>query len=226
MKLTIIVPVYNEEKTITSVIQNIQHAFKEADYEILVVDDGSQDDSLFKIQSYVDTRIRYTSYKDNKGKGFAIRTELALAQGDYVAIQDADLEYDPLTLSQLWHTIHDKENVVYGKRTRTQGYLLNRIANSILSHACNMLYGSNLFDIYTCYKILPRQLLYDMHLVSNGFEIEAEITAKALRKKIHITEIPITYRPRTLREGKKIRTKDGFVGLWTLFKYRLLSDWM
>lgn len=226
MKLSIIVPVYNEEHTISSVIHNITQVFASTDYEILVIDDGSTDSSLFKIQSIQDPHVRYTSYKENKGKGFAIQKGLPLAQGDYVAIQDADLEYSPQTLRMLWDAVGEGIHIVYGKRTRALGYIANRIANSILSHTCNILYGSTLFDIYTCYKIVPKKILENLHLSSHGFEIEAEITAKLLRKKLHITEMPITYNPRTLHEGKKIRAKDGVVGLWTLCKYRLLSDWM
>ena len=220
MKLSIIVPVYNEEKTISSVIQNIKQYFKHTEYEILVVDDGSTDSTYLKVQSLVSERIKVVSYSQNKGKGFAVRKGLESASGDYVAIQDADLEYNPSTLLTLWQSIHNDSTIVYGKRTRKLGYLPNRIANAILSATCNILYGSRLFDIYTCYKILPREIFINLELNSNGFEIEAEITAKLLTKKLHITEFPISYTPRTLRDGKKIRTRDGFIGLWTLFKYR------
>lgn len=222
MKLSIIIPVYNEEQTISSVIQNIQLHFKHTEYEILVVDDGSTDTTLLTIQSLAHEHIKIISYLQNKGKGFAIRKGLEHVSGDYVAIQDADLEYSPSTLLSLWESIHNDSLILYGKRTRRLGYISNRIANALLSHICNFLYGSHLYDIYTCYKIIPLKIFKDLNLVSNGFEIEAEITAKLLTKKLHITEVPISYTPRTLRDGKKIRTKDGFIGLWTLIKHRFL----
>ena len=220
MKLTIIIPAYNEENTLASVVEHVREAFTDASYEIIVVDDGSTDSTGNVAESLKDSHTQIIRETKNKGKGNAIRRGIAASLGDYIAIQDADLEYSPVILRMLWDSIEDSQTVVYGKRSRNLGYIWNRIANAILSHTCNLLYGSTLFDIYTCYKILPRDLAHSLDLKSNGFEIEAEITAKLLRRKHTIKEIQIPYNPRTEHEGKKIRAKDGFVGLWTLITHR------
>lgn len=220
MKLSIIIPAYNEEKTLAFVVEHVREVFSDTSYEIIIVDDGSTDATGNIAESLYDSTTHILREPTNKGKGNAIRRGITKAIGDYVAIQDADLEYSPHVLRELWNSIVDSHTVVYGKRSRDLGYIWNRIANAILSHTCNFLYGSKLFDIYTCYKILPRDCAQQLDLKSNGFEIEAEITAKLLRRKQSITEIHIPYNPRTEHEGKKIRAKDGFVGLWTLIKHR------
>ncbi|MEY4602329.1 MAG: hypothetical protein RL292_270 [Candidatus Parcubacteria bacterium] len=220
MMLSIIIPAYNEEKTLAFVVEHVREAFKDASYEIIIVDDGSTDATGNIAEGLKDSQTQVIRETKNKGKGNAIRRGITAAAGDYIAIQDADLEYSPAVLRMLWDSIKDSQTVIYGKRSRNLGYIWNRIANAILSHACNLLYGSRLFDIYTCYKIVPRDLAQSLDLKSSGFEIEAEITAKLLRRKQHIKEIQIPYNPRTQYEGKKIRAKDGFIGLWTLINYR------
>lgn len=220
MKLSIIIPAYNEEKTLAFVVKNVREAFADASYEIIVVDDGSTDGTEKITEGLKNSQTHIIRETKNKGKGNAIRRGITASLGDYIAIQDADLEYSPTVLRTLWDSIKDSQTVVYGKRSRNLGYIWNRIANAILSHACNLLYGSTLFDIYTCYKIIPRDLAQSLDLESSGFEIEAEITAKLLRRKQDITEMQIPYNPRTEHEGKKIRAKDGFVGLWTLITHR------
>jgi len=220
MKISIIIPAYNEEKTLREVLQKAKEAFEGCDYEILFVDDGSTDSTQNIAQSMQDGHMRILTHQVNHGKGRALQSGISGSTGDYIAIQDADLEYDPQTLRALWDTVRDTETVVYGKRSRGHGYLWNRFANILLSYTCNMLYQSSLFDIYTGYKIIPNSLAQSISLTSDGFEIEAEITAKLLLRKNVITEIPITYTPRTLGQGKKIRARDGFVGIWTLIKYR------
>jgi glycosyltransferase involved in cell wall biosynthesis len=213
--ISIIIPVYNEEKTILRVIDSVEQAFQNITCEIIVVNDGSTD----KTHELCDARsgILYIALPQNHGKGFALRNGFINAKGEFTAIQDADLEYHPEILRKLFEETK-KGEVVYGKRDRKQGYFLNKLGNALLSAICNMLYGSNLFDIYTCYKIIPTDILQSLELNSNGFEIEAEITAKLLRRKIPIKEIPITYTPRTFQDGKHIRAKDAFIGIWTLVK--------
>lgn len=215
--ISIVIPVYNEEKTILRVLESVENAFKDIEYEILVINDGSRDNTDTLCATY--KNIKYISLAQNQGKGFALRTGFTQARGSFVAIQDADLEYNPLVLRELCN--HVKENiVVYGKRDRKQGYFWTIIGSMLLSSFCNLLYDSRLFDIYTCYKIIPNKILKSLELSANGFEIEAEITAKLLKKNISIIEIPITYSPRTFKEGKHIRAKDALKGIWTLIKNR------
>jgi len=215
--ISIIIPTYNEEKTILRVLESVENAFKDTEYEILVINDGSKDNTDAICAKY--KNIKYISLTQNHGKGFALRTGFAQGRGSFIAIQDADLEYNPLVLRELCN--HVKENmVIYGKRDRKHGYFWTIIGSMFLSWLCNLLYGSHLFDIYTCYKIIPNKIMKSLELSTNGFEIEAEITAKLLKKNISIIEIPITYSPRTFKEGKHIRAKDALKGIWTLIKNR------
>ncbi len=226
--LSIIIPAYNEEKTIAKLLDSVRNAFADVAHEIIVVDDGSRDQTRNICQENSQTlkNIKYIRLEKNSGKGKALRVGFENATGKYVAIQDADLEYDPATLRELYNQItksqdkKEKNLAVYGKRDRKQGYVWNKIGNVLISEICNVLYGSKLFDIYTCYKIIPTDILKSLNLNSNGFEIEAEITAKLLKNKIQILELPITYSPRTFEQGKHIRAKDGLVGAWTLVKNR------
>ena len=215
--ISIIIPAYNEEKTIFQVLNSVQRVFKDVKCEILVIDDGSTDTTGVICESY--PNIKYIRLPQNKGKGFAIREGLKRAKGFLVAIQDADLEYRPETLYKLFLEAKD-DIVIYGKRDRKQGYFLYKIGNAVLSGICNVIYQSKLFDIYTCYKIIPRSIMESLKLTSNGFEIEAEITAKLLKLKIPIIEIPISYSSRTFKDGKKIRGLDAVIGIWTLIKNR------
>ncbi len=227
MKLSIIIPTYNEEKTLKKVVQETLRAFTEPDlltrsvsksfdFEIIIVDDGSTDNTPNILSNTKDDRVHLIKHLQNFGKGRAIRSGLQVATGDFVAIQDADLEYKPETLHTLYGHLISTECVVYGKRSGDVGYILNRFGNKVLSFVCNMLFHSNLSDIYTCYKIIPRKIMQELDLQSNGFEIEAEITAKILKRKFHIIEIPIDYNPRTFSEGKKINWRDGLRGIITL----------
>jgi glycosyltransferase involved in cell wall biosynthesis len=215
--LSIIIPTYNEEKTISKVIESIETVFKDAPHEIIVVDDGSTDQTKTICASH--KNIKYLRLDKNSGKGKALRVGLTYATGTFVAIQDADLEYHPAILEEIYHQA--RENIaIYGRRDRKQGYFWNRVGNILISWFCNFLYGSRLFDIYTCYKIIPLKILKSLKLSAEGFEIEAEITAKLLRANIGIVEIPIAYSPRTFQDGKHIRARDGFIGIWTLLKNR------
>lgn len=217
MKISILIPAYNEEKTIFQVLNSVQRVFKNTEHELIVIDDGSSDTTGVICESYPE--IKYIRLNQNKGKGFAIREGIMHATGSFIAIQDADLEYNPETLYSLY--LNAKNNVaIYGKRDRKEGYPLYKLGNAFISSACNLIYQSKLFDIYTCYKIIPSNIFKLLKLKSDGFEVEAEITAKLLRKQVPIIEIPITYTARTFREGKKIRGVDAIVGVWTLLKNR------
>lgn len=217
--LSIIIPVYNEEKTIFNVLESTRDAFKDTEYEIIIVDDGSRDNTRTICETFITAykNINYINLPQNHGKGFALRAGFLHTNGTFIAIQDADMEYNPNMLRELYKNV-EENIVIYGKRDRKQGYFLNKIGNAFLSLLCNILYKSNLFDIYTCYKIIPNKILKSLELTSDGFEIEAEITAKLLRKKTTIKEIPITYSPRSFKEGKHIRAYDALKGIWTLIK--------
>lgn len=208
--LSVIVPVYNEEKTVGQVLRKLLSQKQVG--EIIVVDDGSQDRSLKEIKKYKDKRIRVFS-KENSGKGSAIRFGLRHVTGKYALIQDADLEYDPEDIPLLIEPVRKrKAQVVYG--SRFLGPHLNllfwhRAGNSMLNFLVNILYNTTLSDMETCYKLLPTKLLKELDIRSNNFDIEPEITCKILRRGIAIYEVPISYVGRTYAQGKKITWKDG-----------------
>lgn len=223
MKTSIIIPIYNEEKTLKEVISKTQEIFnqdKKNTYEIILVNDGSTDKTLEILANIKNPNIKVLTHSTNYGKGKALQTGIEKATGEYIAIQDADLEYDPKNLFELVSFAINKNVVVYGIRDGKSGYFSNRIGNKILSLSCNILFSSNMSDIYTCYKVAPRELLQSLELKSNGFEIEAEITAKILKKKIEILEIPISYTPRSFRQGKHIKWKDGYKGILKLIEIK------
>ena len=230
MKLTVLIPVYNEEATVAELIKKVKDVrINKVRKEILVINDGSTDKTnqiLSKIRG-----IKIITHNKNKGKGSAVRTGLKKATGDMLIIQDADLEYNPKDFKKLIDPIlKGKSEVVYGTRLKNYPLILfgenktplpqNLIANKALTLFTNILYGSNLTDMETCYKVFSKKVYKDLNLVSKGFEIEPEITAKILLKKIKIVEVPIKVKPRGYEEGKKISWKDGFIAIYTLLKYR------
>jgi len=219
--LTIIVPVYNEERTLTSIITALGAKCPEA--QIIYVDDGSRDASLLMLQSGAresDTVV----HKENGGKGSAIRKGLELASGRYTVIQDADLEYDPSEIKLLVDAAKAHHgSAIFGSRfLRPNPHIYKRflLGNKTLTFVLNMLYGSHLTDSYTCYKLLPTELFQSLNLQARGFELEAEICAKCIKRKIPIREIPISYKPRTIAEGKKINARDAWKGLKMMVKLR------
>lgn len=225
-KLSIIIPVFNEETTLAEIIRRVAQA-PVFDYqkEIIVINDGSTDKTGLILENFRDNYdLIVLNHEDNLGKGEAVQTGLAAATGDLVIIQDADLEYDP----QDWPALIEEINkpgidAVYGSRNinpEKRGYFYYVLGVWILTKFNNLLFGSQLTDIYTCYKLFPADLIKSIDLTSNGFEIEAEITAKILKKGLAIKEVPIKYSPRKFKQGKKIRFKDGLIGLWTIAKYR------
>jgi len=237
MKLSIIIPTFNEEKTISILLKKVLKAKLPniVDREIILVDDGSTDNSEFRIQnSEFRKKIKLISHQKNLGKGAAVRSGLKVAKGDFIIIQDADLEYDPKDyLRLLQPVLNDKAEVVYGNRFdnyplkvwgKNKTILpLHWISNMVLAAITNILYGSNLRDMETCYKLFTKKVLNSLYLNSKGFEIEPEITAKILKRGYKIYEVPIKVTPRTYEEGKKIGWKDGIIAIWTLIKYRLVD---
>ena len=192
--------------------------------EIIVIDDGSTDGTRDVLRQLGDSTVRILKHETNRGKGASVRTGLALATGDYVLIQDADLEYDPDDWPRLIApVIRGRARVVYGSRftgERRNMLLLHWIGNRMLSLVTNVLFNSTLSDMETCYKLMDRTLLNDLALRSDHFDIEPEITAKVLKRGIRIYEVPISYMGREFDEGKKITWRDGFAALWTLVKFR------
>lgn len=228
--LSIIVPVYNEEKTLNEILDRIQRVdLSELEFqkELIVVDDGSSDNSYEVLHFRKDEFTRLIRHEKNMGKGAAIRTGIDAAQGDYILIQDADLEYDPDEyLHLLAPVIKGKAEVVYGSRftgERRNMFLHHWIGNRLLTGIMNILYGTTLSDMETCYKLFSRKSLEGVKIRSDRFNFEPEITAKVLKKRIRIYEIPISYSGREYNEGKKITWKDGFSALWAIIKYRFVD---
>ena len=230
MLLSIIIPVYNESKTVGEIIRQLK-AVKGFDKQIIVVNDGSTDDTpkvikdILRLRSGQVKDITVINHKENQGKGAAIRTGIAKAQGDYLLVQDADLEYDPQDISTMLEPIRrGKAEVVYGSRftgQRRNMFFWHWIGNQFLTLITNILYNTTLSDMETCYKLMPVKLAKSLNLQAKHFEFEPEITAKILKKGIRIWEVPISYAGREYHEGKKISWKDSIPALWTLVKERL-----
>lgn len=226
MKLSVIIPVLNEEATIKQILSKVID-LKDM-FEIIVVNDGSTDSTLNILEKLKKTtkyskKLKIISHKTNLGKGSAIRTGGKVAKGDFVIIQDADLEYDPREFSKLTRVV-DKKTAVYGSRILSKtkhAYLRTYMGNIVITAFCNILFGSHLTDSYTCYKLIPTDIFKSLRLKSEGFEIEAEITAKLLRKRVPIKEVAINYHPRSYEKGKKIKGKDAIIGALKLIEIRV-----
>ncbi len=224
MLLSVIIPCFNEERTIQAIVDLVRMV--QLDKEIIIVDDCSRD-RTFAIANQIaanDPAVRVLRHPRNRGKGEAIRTGLAVAKGEIVIIQDADLEYDPNDYYALVRPIVERKvDVVFGSRfmgSHTGMYFWNAIGNKFLTFLSNFLYNAWISDMETCYKVMRTDILRSLGLRSNDFRIEPEVTAKVLRLGYRIYEVPISYVGRTYEEGKKIRKRDGFKAILTLFTYR------
>jgi len=224
MKLSILMPVYNEEKTLFDIIRKVKSINIEK--ELIIVDDGSNDKTKQILDSVECNSIKIVRHACNRGKGAAIRTALDFVNGDVVIIQDADLEYEPDDYIKLIEPIRTNiADIVYGSRflakkkvTTTFHFFVNRFLTLIT----NLLFNSSLTDMETCYKVFKTKIIKELNLESNGFEIEAELTSKVLKRGYKIYEVPISYRSRSYHEGKKIAWRDGIKTLLAIFKYRLV----
>jgi len=226
MKLSIIIPSFNEAATLSQIIQQVKKQnFKNITKEIIVVNDGSTD-STKKILSR-QKNIKVISLSKNQGKGAAIRAGIKQATGAYVLIQDADLEYDPIDIQSLLDPILNKKaEVVYGSRflgPHKNMLFWHLMGNKFLSFITNFLYNTTLSDMEVGYKLIPKKLLDSITLKENRFGFEPEITGKILKQGIRIYEVPISYSGREFSEGKKITWVDGLIAFFLLFKYRFLD---
>lgn len=233
MILSVIIPVFNEKNTIEKILRKIDAVdlsalgFKK---EIILVDDGSSDGTreiLFRIQKQVNSP-KIIFHETNKGKGAAIRTGLSAVSGDYVIIQDADLEYDPSDYKKLLEcALKNNAQVVYGSRRKGSGKQFSSfsfyLGGAVLTLATNLLYGTNITDEATCYKLFKTEIMKNIPLKCERFEFCPEVTAKVAKKGIKIYEVPINYFPRHQNEGKKIKWRDGVEALWILIKYRFIN---
>ena len=227
MNLSVVIPVYNEHKTIEEIVRRVWKTGLVK--EIIIVDDGSEDGTRELLQQYDgSTEVRVLLHDSNYGKGAAVQTGIQNVTGDIVLIQDADLEYDPREYPGLLRPIQeDLADVVFGSRflgaARRPILFWNMVANKILTLVTNILYNNILTDMETGYKVFRKEVVGGIPIHARGFDFEPEFTAKILKRKVRIFEVPIMFNPRDYTEGKKIKARDAFVALWTLVKYRFVD---
>jgi glycosyltransferase involved in cell wall biosynthesis len=229
MKLSIIMPVYNERETLRDILKQVRDVeLPGIEKEILVVDDGSTDGSREILAAEAEAGDLRVFYHDtNRGKGAAVRTAIEHATGDMILIQDADLEYDPRDYPKLIQPIIEKRvTVVYGSRflgPRKAMLFWHMLGNKLLTLTTNILFNAILSDMETCYKCFRADVVKDIPLHARRFEFEPEVTAKVLKRGHRIFEVPISYYGREYHEGKKISWRDAPLAFWTLLKYRLVD---
>lgn len=228
-KVSIIIPVHNEKDTLELILEKVEQAdYAGLEKEIILVDDASSDGTE-KILRELKDKYRVLFHEKNLGKGAAIRTALKEVSGDFVIIQDADLEYLPDDYNKLLpYLINDEADVVYGSRftnpDNMKNFILkNKIANKFLTILNNILYGTNITDMETCYKAFKREFIQKITIKSNRFDFEPEITAKVIKQKARFKEVPISYNGRGHSEGKKINWIDGIQAVITIIRYRFFD---
>lgn len=229
-KLSIIIPAYNEEKTILEVVERVKKSKISYAKEIIIVDDFSTDNTKNILNKIKDTSIKVFYHKKNRGKGAAIRTGLKNSTGDIILIQDADLEYNPDEYKKLLKPIMEgKAMVVYGSRLEAirrnlkNMYKLHYIGNLFLTLATNLLYGAKISDMETGYKVFRKEVIKSINLRAKRFDFEPEVTAKILKRGYKIYEVPIRFTGRKFGEGKKITWVDGVKAAYYLLKYRFVD---
>jgi len=228
MKLSIIIPVYNEKNTILEIIKKVENANlpQELKKEIIIVDDRSTDGTR-KILKEIEWKYKIIFHEKNKGKGAAIKSALKEVTGDIVIIQDADLEYNPQDYIKLLDPILNREaNVVYGSRflnKHNPRYIHLYLGNKFLSLIFSLMFMQKISDMETCYKVLSREIINKIKIKSNRFNFEPEITAKIIKLGYKIKEVHISYQSRSFKEGKKINWQDGISAIYALIKYKFFN---
>jgi dolichol-phosphate hexosyltransferase len=225
VKLSILMPVYNEEARLADAVKQALDVEYPCEIELVVVDDGSKDRTRQILAGMDHSRMRVILHERNQGKGAAIMTAAAAAEGDYLVILDADLEYNPEDIPRLLQPVLDgRTTVVYGNRTfgsHSSFSFWYVMGNKAVTTAANMLYNCYLGDLETCFKLMPVELYRSLKIKSRGFGMEAEVTGKLLRNRYRPYEVPISYNARSREEGKKITWRDGVEALWILLRERL-----
>ena len=227
MKLSVLIPCYNEINTIEEIVHRVVATGMVT--EIIIVDDGSKDGTR-ELLPKLDGKdgVRVILHEKNQGKGAAVRTAIQAATGDVLLIQDADLEYDPREYPNLMKPIEEGvADVVYGSRFLGAPHrailFWNMIANKLLTFMTNILYNNILTDMETGYKVFKKDVVKDFKIHAERFDFEPEFTAKILKRNVRLFEVPISFNPRDYSEGKKIKLKDAFSAVWTLLKYRFVD---
>ncbi|BCB86054.1 glycosyltransferase family 2 protein [Phytohabitans suffuscus] len=224
MKLSILMPVYNEEERVADALKQALAVDYPCEIELVVVDDGSRDGTAEVLARSDDARVRVITHQRNAGKGAAIKTAVRNAEGEYMVILDADLEYDPQDIPRLLAPVLDgRAKVVYGNRTfgsHSAYSFWYVVGNKAVTTAANVLFNSYIGDLETCFKLMPVALYRSLDIHSRGFGMEAEVTGKLLRRRIRPYEVPISYTARNREEGKKITWKDGVEALFILGRER------
>ncbi|PIN86246.1 glycosyl transferase [Candidatus Woesearchaeota archaeon CG10_big_fil_rev_8_21_14_0_10_44_13] len=228
MKLSIVIPVYNEEKTIDEVIRRVQDVdLGGIKKEIIIVDDFSTDRTRAILKKIKDKDIRVFYNEKNRGKGASVREGFSRATGDFIIIQDADMEYDLNDYHKLLQPLlQGKADVVYGSRFMAKHkarYRLYYLGNLLISLVASVLFMKRITDVETCYKVFRKDVIKSLGLKANRFELEPEITAKVVKKGYNIIEVPIHYKCRSFDEGKKISWRDGVKAIYYLLKYRFVD---
>ncbi len=228
MKLSVIIPVYNEKNTVHKIIRQVLEVDLEMEKEIILIDDGSTDGTREILENLEYPNVKVKIHEKNQGKGAALRTGFSLATGDFVIIQDADLEYDPREYPILLTPLLDgRADAVYGSRflggPHRVFFFWHYIGNKMLTTLSNILSNLNLTDMETCYKVFRKETLDKLTLKSKRFGIEPEITIKLARQKCRIYEVPISYSGRDYTEGKKIGWKDGVAAIYHLIRFKFFD---
>ncbi len=217
MKLTVIIPLYNEENTCRLLIEKVKEV--PIQKQIIVVDDGSTDCSSNILKKI--PKIELITHVTNHGKGFAVQSAIPHIKGDFVVLQDGDLEYNPVDYEKMLSLLEaDRADVIFGSRwiDKTLSLEFHTIGNRLITWFANLLTGASITDMASCYKMMPAKILSSLNITSVGFGLEAEITSKVFKRKLRVMEVPINYERRSKSEGKKLRLKDGLIACWTLLR--------